>query len=78
MLVQARSITEEELVILLSWEQADNIGAYIRARILQLSEDSWPGAEIATAMGINIDTVNQVIHDFNREGIPAIAARPAF
>ena len=78
MQMQARSITQEELVILLAWEQADNVGAFIRARVLQLSEDNLPSPEIATAMGINISTVNQVINDFNREGIPAIAARPTF
>ncbi len=76
MQMQARSITQEELVILLAWEQADNVDAFIRAPVLQLSDDNWPSTEIATAMGINIGIVNQVITDFNREGIRAKAARP--
>ncbi len=73
-----RPLSSDELMILLSWEQADNVNAYIRARILQLSQKEWPYEEIATAMGVTAAMVQELIREFNQGGVAAIAPRPQF
>jgi hypothetical protein len=74
--IRVRNMSYEELETLIYWERADNVLGYIRARILRLSQDGWECPEIATAMGLDVDSVRKVIINFNRGGIATIAPRP--
>jgi hypothetical protein len=74
--MQVRPLSVDELEILFYWERADNVEGYIYARILQLSRKGWKCEDIALAMAVNIDLVQQIISSFNLGGIPAIAPKP--
>jgi hypothetical protein len=74
--MKVRPITVDELEILFYWERADNVEGYIFSRIIQLSSRGWPPQDISLAMGVPADVITQVIANFNRGGISAIAPRP--
>ena len=74
--MQIRRITIDELEILFYWERADNVEGYISARILQLARNGWRPEDIALAMAVNTDVVQQTVSSFNLGGIPAIAPSP--
>lgn len=74
--MQIRRITIDELEILFFWERADNVESYISARILQLAGKGWRPEDIALAMAVNTDVVQDTVLSFNLGGIPAIAPSP--
>jgi len=76
MTIKIRSITPEESQILDHWQRADNVVGYRRARILRLAQANWQCADIASVLGIHVDTVRQTINRFNEGGIPAITPQP--
>ena len=58
------------------WQRCDSVVGYRRARILRLAEGGWQSADIADVLGVHVESVRQVIKDFNKGGIDAIAPRP--
>ena len=76
MTIRIRTITSKESEILDKWQRCDNVVGYRRARILRLAEQSWQSEAIADVLGVHVETVRQVIKDFNKGGIDAIAPRP--
>jgi transposase len=44
--------------------------------MLRLAERNWKSEAIADVLGVHVETVRQVIKDFNKGGIDAIAPRP--
>jgi len=76
MTIRIRTITSEESETLDHWQRCDNVVRYRRARILRLAEQGWQSKAIAQALGIHVETVRQVLKDFNKGGIDAIAPRP--
>ena len=42
----------------------------------RLAEQNWQSEAIADVLGVHVETVRQVIKDFNKGGIDAIAPRP--
>jgi transposase len=76
MTIRLRTITEKESETLDRWQRRDNVVGYRRARILRLAERNWTCEAIADVLGVHIETVRQVIKDFNKGGIDAIAPRP--
>lgn len=76
MAIKVRAITSEESEILNRWQRQDDVVGYRRARILRLSEAQWRCPAIAEVLGLHVETVRQIIKDFNEGGVPAIAPRP--
>jgi transposase len=76
MTIRVRTITNKESETLDHWQRCDNVVGYRRARVLRLSEREWQCAAIAEVLGLHVETVRQVIKDFNEGGIDAIAPRP--
>jgi len=76
MVIRVRSMTDEELKTLDHWQRADSVVGYRRARILRLSERGWTCADIASVLGLHVESVRLIITDFNEGGIPAIAPQP--
>jgi transposase len=76
MTIRVRTITTQESETLDTWQRCDNVVGYRRARILRLSEQNWQSKAIADVLGVHVETVRQVIKDFNKGGIDAIAPRP--
>ena len=76
MTIQIRTITTEESKTLDAWQRCDNVVGYRRARILRLAEQNWQSEAIADVLGVHVETVRQVIKDFNKGGMDAIAPRP--
>jgi transposase len=76
MTIRIRAITTKESETLDKWQRCDDVVGYRRARILRLSERGWRSEGIADALGVHIETVRQVIKDFNKGGIDAVAPRP--
>jgi transposase len=76
MAIQVRTITPEEAEVLDHWQRADSVVGYRRARILRLSEAGWGCPDIATVLGIHVETVRETIKTFNEGGLTAIAPRP--
>ena len=76
MTIKIRTITSEESQVLVHWQRADNVVGYRRARILRLAQANWQCADIASVLGVHVDTVRQTIARFNEGGVPAIAPQP--
>ena len=76
MTIKIRSITSEESQVLDRWQRADGVVGYRRARILRLAQGNWKCADIASVLGIHVETVRQTITQFSEGGVPAIAPRP--
>ncbi len=76
MTIRIRTITNQESETLDHWQRCDNVVGYRRARILRLAERGWQSTEIADVLGLHVEIVRQVIKDFNKGGIDAIAPRP--
>ena len=76
MTIRIRTITTEESTTLDKWQRRDNVVGYRRARILRLAEQNWQSESIADVLGVHVETVRQVIKDFTKGGIDAIAPRP--
>ena len=76
MTIRIRTITDQESETLDHWQRCDNVVGYRRARILRLAERGWQSTEIADVLGLHVEIVRQVINDFNKGGIDAIAPRP--
>jgi transposase len=76
MTIKIRSISQEESEIVNHWQRSDDVVGYRRARILRLSESGWKCADIANVLGIHIETVRQVIKNFNEGGISALVPQP--
>jgi transposase len=76
MAIQVRTITFEESETLDSWQRADSVVGYRRARILRLSEAGWGCPDIARVLGIHAETVRETIKTFNEGGLTAITPRP--
>jgi hypothetical protein len=75
-MLKVRPFTFEEQLSLLHWQGADNVQAYIVARILLLSQIDWPISDIAFALMINEDDVRDIIQTFNERGLEPLAPRP--
>ena len=76
MTIQIRTLTTEESETLDHWQRCDDVVGYRRARMLRLAEHGWQSESIADVLGVHVETVRQVIKDFNKGGIDAIAPRP--
>ncbi len=76
MTIQIRTITSKESEILGKWQRCDDVVGYRRARMLRLAQQNWQSEAIADVLGVHVETVRQVIKDFNKGGIDAIAPRP--
>lgn len=76
MTIQLRAITTKESEALEKWQRCDSVVGYRRARMLRLAEQNWQSEAIADVLGVHVETVRQVIKDFNKGGIDAIAPRP--
>ena len=76
MTIKARYIIAQESETLDSWQRADNVVAYRRARILRLSEMGCRCAFIAKMLGLHVKTVRGTIKAFNEGGVVAIAPQP--
>lgn len=76
MTIKVRFITPQESETLDSWQRADDIVGYRRARILRLSEMGFRCAYIAEVLGLHVETVRWTIKTFNKGGIAAIAPQP--
>lgn len=76
MAITVRAITPQESQVLDRWQRQDDVVGYRRARILRLSEAHWRCPAIAEVLGLHVETVRQIIKDFNEGGVPAIAPRP--
>jgi transposase len=76
MTIRVRDITSKESETLAHWQRCDDVVGYRRARILRLSERGWQCADIADVLGVHVETVRELIKNFNEGGIDAIAPRP--
>jgi len=76
MAIKPRFITPQESETLDSWQRADDVVGYRRARILRLSEMGFRCAYIAEVLGLHIETVRGTIKAFNEGGVAAIAPQP--
>ena len=76
MTIRVRPITAEESDVLDHWQRADSVVAYRRARILRLSEAGWQSGDIADVLGLHVETVRQILKDFNKGGTSPIAPLP--
>ena len=76
MTIRIRTITTEESAALDKWQRCDNVVGYRRARMLRLAQQNWQSEAIADVLGVHVETVRQVIKDFTKGGIDAIAPRP--
>lgn len=76
MTIKIRSISQEESEILNHWQRSNDVVGYRRARILRLSESGWECADIASVLGIHIETVRRVITNFNEGGMSALVPQP--
>jgi transposase len=76
MTIRIRTITSKESETLDKWQRCDNVVGYRRARVLRLAEQNWQSDAIADVLGVHVETVRQVIKDFNKGGVDAIAPRP--
>ena len=76
MTIRVRTITAKESETVDKWQRCDNVVGYRRARMLRLSECGWQCADIANALEVHVETVRQLIKDFNKGGIDAIVPRP--
>ena len=76
MTIRVRTITTKESETLGKWQRCDDVVGYRRARMLRLSERGWQCADIADVLGVHVETVRQLVKDFNKGGIDAIAPRP--
>jgi transposase len=76
MAIKVRFITPQEAEALDSWQRADDVVGYRRARILRLSEMGCRCAFIAEMLGLHVETVRWTIKAFNKGGVNAIAPRP--
>ncbi len=74
--LKVRPFTFEELLSLPYWQRADNLRAYIVARVLLLSQKDWPIPEIAFAFKLNEQEVENIIQTFNEKGLEALAPPP--
>ena len=75
MTIRIRAITTEESATLDKWQRCDNVVGYRRARMLRLAQQNWQSEAIAEVLGVHVETVRQVIKDFTKGGIDAIAPR---
>ncbi|MBD3251731.1 helix-turn-helix domain-containing protein [Candidatus Uhrbacteria bacterium] len=76
MTIRIRSITTEESTTLDKWQRSDDVVRYRRARMLRLAEQGWQSGAIAQVLGLHVETVRQVLKDFNKGGVTTIAPRP--
>jgi len=76
MTIRIRSITTEESTTLDKWQRSDDVVRYRRARMLRLAEQGWQSGAIAQVLGLHVETVRQVLKDFNEGGVIALAPRP--
>ena len=76
MTIRIRAITSQESEMLDQWQRCDNVVGYRRARMLRLAECNWKSETIADVLGVHVETVRQVLKDFNQGGIDVIAPRP--
>jgi predicted ArsR family transcriptional regulator len=76
MTIKIRSITAKESTTLDKWQRSADVVRYRRARILRLAEQEWQSGGIADVLGLHVETVRQVLKDFNAGGVTAIAPRP--
>jgi transposase len=76
MTIRVRDITSKESETLDHWQRCDGVVGYRRARMLRLSEHGWRCAGIADALGLHVQTVRELIKNFNKGGVDAIAPRP--
>ena len=74
--LRVRPFTFEEQLSLLYWRAADNVQAYIIARVLLLSQKDWPISDIAFAFKLNEDEVQNIIQTFNENGLEPLAPPP--
>ena len=76
MTIRIRTITNKESETLDRWQRCDSVVGYRRARMLRLAQQNWQSEAIADVLGVHVETVRQVIKDFTKGGIDAIAPRP--
>lgn len=76
MTIKIRSITAKESTTLDKWQRRTDVVRYRRARILRLAEQEWPSGDIADVLGLHVETVRQVLKDFNQGGVTALVPRP--
>ena len=74
--LKIRPLTFEEQLSLLYWQRADNLKAYIVARVLLLSQKDWPVSEIAFAFRMSDSDVQDIIQVFNEKGLEPLAPEP--
>ncbi len=71
-MIKVRPFTFEEQLTLPHWHGADNLQAYMIARILILAQKDWPFSDIAFAFLISEELINDIIQVFNQSGLQAL------
>ena len=71
-MIKVRPLTFEEQLALPHWHGADNLHAYMIARILILAQKDLPFSDIAFAFLIREEIVNDIIQVFNQSGLQAL------
>lgn len=68
-----RPLTFEEQLSLSFWQGTDDIRTYLIARTLSLSNKNWHVANIALALEMGIEEVEDIIRVFNQNGLAPLA-----